>query len=450
MRAPTVLRTFVAVVAFGAALTACTSAESEDPESSAPEETQRDEIVITCATCQESPTDPFLQYNYEAAQRFNEANAGVYRIETMQNPNAGSSDDRLQYYQRLALADDLPDVFQLNSAEIKALSETGKLHDFSTDLAADGEWAATFQEHTFDALSGSNGERWAIPQQRDPIGVYYNSDLLASVGFDEFPVTWDDFEVMMAKLRDAGLIAFALDGDWATMLMWTNLIGTQPGGVEFLTEEIAAGGDWGDNDAVEAATERLRSWHTEGYINSDAFSGDFANAAAVYNSGQAAMIANGPWYVSTNLNTDAAIEGLYEATGYAPAPGWDDGGGLIVVSGAGWVSAATGDDSLEAVAAFMKYVTSSEEVLLQAQATGANPAVKVETADLEAASLERLSSGLVAQSADVEITYPHVRVHGPAGFSNAWKNLWPAYVNGEMDTSTFLTRLSEEATAGAS
>jgi ABC-type glycerol-3-phosphate transport system substrate-binding protein len=441
--------TVAATVVFAAALGACSAQESEDPAQSpgAP----KDEIVIECATCQESPTDPFLQYNYEAAVRFNEANAGTYRIEMLQNANAGSSADRLQYYQRLALANDLPDLFQLNSAEIKELSTTGKLHDFAADLAADPEWSAAFQEHTFEALSGENGESWAIPQQRDPIGIYYNSDLLSAAGYDEFPTTWDDFEELAAAIKDSGKIPLALDGDWATMLMWTNLIGTQPEGADFLTHDIGAGGNFGDNDAVVNATERLRDWHTQGLVNTDAFSGDFANAAAAYNSGEAAMVPNGPWYVATNLrNDDATVPGLYDATEYSASPGWDDGQGLIVVSGAGWVSAATDEDKLTAVNAFMHFITSSEEVLAQAEATGANPAVKVETAELEAADLERLSAGLVAQSADVEITYPHVRVHGPAGFGNAWKNLWPAYVNGELDTETFLTRLSEDATEGAS
>lgn len=443
LKAPTAT---AAVIIITAALGACSAQQPTEPSES--KGAAKEAIVIECATCQESPTDPFLQYNYEAAVRFNEANKGTYRIEMLQNANAGSSDERLQYYQRLALADDLPDLFQLNSAEIKELAGTGKLHDFAPELEADAEWAGKFQDHTFDALSGEDGERWAIPQQRDPIGIFYNSDLLSAAGYKRFPTTWDDFEDMAAQFKDDGKIALALDGDWATMLMWTNLIGTQPGGVDFLTEEIAQGGDFGDNDVVVNATERLRDWHTEGYVNSDAFSGDFANAAAAYNSGQAATVPNGPWYVSTNLKKEAAIPGLYDATGYSPAPGWGDGQGLIVVSGAGWVSAATEESKLQAVNAFMRFITSSDEALAQAKATGANPAVKIEAAELEAAGLERLSSGLVAQSADVEFTYPHVRVHGPAGFGNAWKNLWPAYVKGELDTATFLTRLSEDATAG--
>ncbi|SEE20251.1 ABC transporter substrate-binding protein [Ruania alba] len=434
-------RTTAGAILVSAALTlsACAGGSAEE---------QGDEIVVTCATCQESPTDPFLQYNFEAATRFNEQFAGQYRIEMLNNANAGSSEDRLQYYQRLALADDLPDIFQLNSAEIAALSETGELHDFTGNLDADTAWAESFQPGSLDALTGDDGQVWAIPQQRDPIGTYWNTELWGSVGFDEFPTTWDAFEEGAAALAEQGELALALDGDWATMLTWTNLIGTQPGGVDFLTAEIA-GGDWSSNEVVVAATERLRQWHVDGYVNSDAFSGDFSNAAAAYLSGDAATVPNGPWFVKTNLQTEAAAEGLYERTGYAVSPGWDDGQGIIVVSGAGWVSGATDDPSQEAVMAFMRFVTSPEEALTQAVETGANPAVVVPDADLESADLEPLSAGLVLAAAEAEFSYPHVRVFGPAGFGPAWKNLWPAYVNGEMDTGTFLSRLSADASAGS-
>ncbi len=427
------------------ALTAC-SGTSADPSTS---DKPKEEIVVTCATCQESPTDPFLQFNYEAATRFNEQYKGQYRIEMLNNANAGSSKDRLQYYQRLALADDLPDIFQLNSAEIAELSTTGKLHDFAGDLKADKTWSDTFLPGSFDALTGKGGETWAIPQQRDPIGIFWNKALWESVGYDEFPATWDEFEKGAAKLKDQGKVALALDGDWATMLAWTNLIGTNAGGVDFLTKGITKD-DWADDKAVVAATERLAEWHEKGWVNSDAFSGDFNNASAAYLSQDAASVPNGPWFVKTKLNTEAASPGLYDGTGYSVSPGWKKGQqGVIVVSGAGWVSGTTDKTKLEAVDAFMKFVSSTDEVLAQAKETGANPAIEVPTDKLKGAGLEPLSEGLATAAADVELQYPHVRVFGPAGFGNAWKNLWPAYVKGEMSTKDFLTRLSADSTAGA-
>lgn len=428
----------VASLATTAALMAgCAGTDSDEGTGS--------EVVITCATCQESPTDPFLQYNYEAAQRFNEKFAGIYRVETQTNANAGSSAERLQYYQRLALADDLPDVFQLNSSEIAALSESGLLHDFSSDLEEDADWADTFQRGSFDALTGDGGEVWAIPQQRDPIGIFYNRALWADAGWDELPATWDEFEEGARSLQKSGNIPLALDGDWATMLMWTNLIGTGEGGEEFLSEGIT-GSDYSSSDIVVSATERLRDWHVEELVNTDAFSGDFQNAAAAYLSGAAGTVPNGPWFVKTNLLGDAAIDGLYDQTGYSVSPGWDTGEqGLIVVSGAGWVSGAVDGEKTDAVRAFLQFVTSEDEAVTQAEETGANPAVLVSDSALSEADLEPLSAGLVAASHEVEHTYPHVRVHGPAGFGTAWKNLWPAYVKGELTTSDFLSRLAADA-----
>ena len=59
----------------------------------------------------------------------------------------------------------------------------------------------------------------------------------------------------------------------------------------------------------------------------------------------------------------------------------------------------------------------------------------------------RWSPGLT-EPPRTSLHYPHVRVHGPAGFGNAWKNLWPAYVKGAMDTATFLSRLATIRTSG--
>lgn len=429
----------LALASLGLTVAAC----SDDATSSG-------EVVITCAACQQSPTDPFLQYNYEAAQRFNQQFAGTYRIEVQQNQNAGSSPDRLQYYQRLALADDLPDLFQLNSGEIKSLQTTNKLRNFSGDLNADPAWKDTFLPSVFDALSGDDRQIWAIPQQRDAIGMFYNTKLFASAGYAAFPATWAAFEQAAAKLKARGTTALAADGDWATMLIWVNLIGTQPGGKDFLTGELDSG-DYSGNAQAVKASETLRAWHNKGWVNSDAFSGDFQDAAAAYLSQSAASVANGPWFVKTTLKSKSAPADLYHDTAYTTAPGWADGErGVIVVTGAGWVSGTQADgDKAKAVTEFAKFISSPAESLKQAQATGANPPVKVETSAIANAGLEPLSTGLAKTVATTKYTYPHVRVYGPAGFGNAWKNLWPAYVKGEIDTHKFLSRLGTDATKQA-
>jgi raffinose/stachyose/melibiose transport system substrate-binding protein len=403
------------------------------------------EVVITCVSCQESPSDPSLQHIYDTAQAFNKKYAGTYRIETIKSQNAGSSADRLQYYQRLALADDLPDIFQVNTEELRSLAKTGKLMNFQTVLAKDGAWKASFNPGAFGALSGQGGAVWAVPETRDAIGIYYNKAILKAAGVGAFPQTWAEFEAACAKIKAAGKTCFAMDGDWVTLLMWANLIGTQPDGVAFLNGGIRSG-DYAANPAVVKATEALKRWHAEGFVNANAFSGEYQNAATQFISGKAAMIANGPWMVNSDIKTKNAVEGLYDEIGYEESPGWAPGQrGLIVVSGEGsYASGAHDPRKQEAVAAFMKFMTSHEQALAQVRVEGAWPAVKFEPTAAEAKTLESLASTLVERSTSVPLTYPHPYYNAPTPLQTAWRNLWPAYVKSQESAADFLGKLSKQ------
>jgi ABC-type glycerol-3-phosphate transport system substrate-binding protein len=405
------------------------------------------EVVISCGNCQASPTDPFLQLNYEAVKRFNKRYAGKYRVKVRTNQYASSSPARLQYLQRLALADDLPDVFMVDPSELGPLQKTNKLMDFAPVLKQERAWTSTFYQGAFDVLKGANGKVWGIPIQRDAIGIYYNKGIFHDAGIAQFPETWDRLTADCAKIKALGKTCMAMDGDWATLLMWANLIGTQPEGKDFLASGIAKGG-YATDPAVVKATDLLKRWHAQGYVNKDAFSGDFNDAATPFLSGDAATIANGPWMVSTKIKTNKAKKGLYAQTGYAPSPGWTaDGRGVIVVAGEGaWVSGSRDKRKQEAVTAWVKFMSSRTESIEHVLKTGAYPAVKLQMTGAEATKLEPLAAGLVKQSSELP-TYPHAYFRAPSGFSKAWKNLWPAYVKGDMDTKQFLTRLAEDATS---
>lgn len=405
------------------------------------------EVVITCAACQSSPTDPFLQNNFETVQRFNDRYAGRYRIRIQQNQYAQSGADRLQYYQRLALANDLPDLFLSNTSEVKSLQKTGKLLDFAPILDEDSGWRSSFFQGAFDAFTGEDGQIWGIPSQRDTIGIYYNKSILRDAGVNEFPRTWDQLDAACKRVQAAGKICLAMDGDWVTLLMWANLIGTQPDGSVFLTAGLPSG-DYAANPAAVRATETLKHWHTEGYVNRDAFSGDFEDASTPFVRGDAAMIANGPWFIKSGLQAKEAAKGLYNQAGYAVSPGWtpDDRGAIVVSEGA-WASGSTDERSKEAVAAFLKFITSHDEAITKTRNTGSYPPVEIEFSEDESQALEPLAAGLVEEASNVPLSFPHVYVRAPSGFATAWKNLWPAYVKGDMDTNEFLTRLGDDATS---
>jgi len=407
---------------------------------------EKGEVVITCVSCQASPTDPSLQHIYNTAQAFNKKYAGKYRVKTIKSQSAGSSADRLQYYQRLALASDLPDIFQVNTEELRSLAKTGKLMNFAPELAKDGGWKSSFNNGAFAALTGEDGQVWAIPETRDAIGIFYNKAIFKSAAVDGFPQTWADFEADCAKIKATGKTCFAMDGDWVTLLTWANLIGTQPGGADFLNGAIRSG-DYSTNPVVVKATETLKRWHTDGFINANAFSGEYQNAATQFISGKAAMIANGPWMVNSDIKTKNAVKGLYGEIGYEESPGWTAGQrGLIIVAGEGsYASGAHDARKQEAVAAFMKFMTSHSQALAQVRVEGAWPAAKFQPTPEEQKTLEPLASALVKKSTSVPLTYPHPYYNAPAPLQSAWRNLWPAYVKSGESAADFLRKLSKQA-----
>ncbi|WCB93455.1 Diacetylchitobiose binding protein DasA [Baekduia alba] len=423
--------------ALAATMTACGSSSSTD---------DKGEVVITCSSCQSSPSDPSLQFAAETAKTFNQRYAGKYHIKVVKNQNAGSGPDRLQYYQRLALADDLPDVFQVNPPELRSLAKTGKVMNFAPVLDKDAAWKDSFNAGVFTALTGEDDQVWAIPETRDAIGIYYNKAIFKEAGIAAFPQTWAEFEADCAKIKAAGKTCFAMDGDWVTLLMWANLIGTQPGGVTFLDQGIK-GGNYADSAVAVKATDTLRRWHDAGYINTNAFSGEYQNAATAFVRGQAAMVANGPWMVNSDIKTKNAVKGLYDQVGYEQSPGWTaDQRGLIVISAEGsYASGAHDARKQEAVTAFMKLLTSHAQSVEQIKVEGAWPAAKFEPTAAEKKDLEPLAAGLVKASTTVPLKFPHAFYNAPEPFESSWKNLWPAYVKNKMSTQDFLSKLAHDA-----
>jgi ABC-type glycerol-3-phosphate transport system substrate-binding protein len=403
------------------------------------------ETVITCQECEPSATDVFSQSRYDVVQAFNKKYQGTYRVEVQ---HYGGVANDLQYWERLALAGALPDIFVIQSTQLQTLAKTGKLLNVAPYLAKDKAWKSSFYSDSFEALTGTKGQIWAIPEERDVIGIFYNKALFAKAGVRSFPATWSEFLQDCRKLKTSGVIPFAMDGDWVTQLMWANLIGTQPGGAKFLTSGIRKG-NFANNKIVVKATEFLKMLHTAGYTNKDAFTGDYPNASNPFLQARAAMIANGPWMVQADIKGTSALPGLYKQMGYATSPGWTTNGrGVIVLAGnAGWVSGATDSAKRAAVVAFMKFTTSRAIQVQRTIKTGAYWAVNLKLTPKQIKQLDPLTYRFHALADKVTYHYPDAKFATLQPFTDAWKNYWPAYVQNSMSTKDFLAKLSQAITS---
>jgi raffinose/stachyose/melibiose transport system substrate-binding protein len=396
--------------------------------------TPQGEVVITCEACPVKATDdPFQQFRKELTDAFNAKYKGRYRIKATPYTPANDA-DAAQHYARAAATGTLPDLFAEQATVVRDAARSGKLMDFAPVLDKDRAWKSSFAGDAFLSLTDAGSHVWGVPEGRDAIGIYYNKALFKKAGVAAFPVTWDEMLQACARLKAAGAIPFAMDGDWVTQLMWSNLIGTKPGGVEFLRSGIGKG-DFASNPGVVQATEFLKGMHTSGCVNKDAFSGDYEHAAAPFLDGQAAMIANGPWMVPDIKAAKKKLD-----VGYASSPG----NGLLVIPGSeGWASGAKGDDKRAAVTAFMKFMTSNQEMLHKAEVTGSFWPTKLKPDAAQVKELEPLAYDLLEKAGTVAYVYPHAKFATPEAFTRAWTNGWPAYVQGKMSTKDFLSSLSE-------
>jgi raffinose/stachyose/melibiose transport system substrate-binding protein len=404
----------------------------------------RDVVELNCQRCEASPSDVFSQSWYDVVQAFNSKYAGKYHVNVQHF--GGQNENDLQYWERLALAGSLPDIFIAQATQIQTLAKTGKLFNLGSALNTDPSWKRSFYPGAFESLTGPGGQIWGIPEERDTVGIFWNKALFAKAGLHSFPTTWTQFLTASKKLKQAGVIPFAMDGDWVTQLMWANLIGTQTGGTQFLLSGIKSG-SWAANPMVVRATTFLKALHTAGYVNKDAFSGNYQDAANPFLQERAAMIANGPWMVAADIKGSAAKKTLYKQVAYAPSPGWSKTGqGLIVLNGNAGVASGSSDPAKQAaVVAFEKFATSSTIELQRTLKTGAYWPAKINLTPAQVKKLEPVTFRLVLSSDHVKYHYEHAKFATLQPFTDAWKNYWPAYVQGSISTKTFLQRIAAAA-----
>ncbi|MFC0531448.1 ABC transporter substrate-binding protein [Phytohabitans kaempferiae] len=402
-----------------------------------PEESQGGEVVITCSVCQPySDTDAIGTYRADLVKRFNEANAGRYQVKVIPNIDENTPEG-VQQLSRLALVDDLPDLFFLGELHLVPLDESAGLMDFRPRFEADTTFRDTFFPEMLRSPRGLD-RLLAVPDGRNVLGVFWNEQILAEAGVARPPTSYPELLQAAAAIRAAGKIPLAMDGLFVTLNWLAHLIGTQPGGADYLGSGDLLAGGLENNPLWVTAVERLKELHTSGFVNEDAFTGQFDRASQPFLSGDAAAMANGPWYAPV-ISSETAEPGLAEAVTYVSAPG---NGVAISGRGSGWASGAREAAKQDAVWAFVKFAYAWPEQVTRSTATAAFPPVRGEFDTADRKKLNPLALELHEASEAVANVYPLLDSM-PQSMWDEWDNYWPAYVQGSMDTRTFLARFNK-------
>ncbi|MFJ9152334.1 ABC transporter substrate-binding protein [Streptomyces sp. NPDC102270] len=207
-----------------------------------------------------------------------------------------------------------PDMVQIEYQAIPTFTITDSLLDLRPYGAS--ALKEKFVDWTWQQVSGSKGEVWAIPQDTGPLGMLYRKDIFDKHGI-KVPTTWDEFAAAARKLHKADPDVYLTNLAANQVAAWHGLL-WQAGAKPYV---VSGGSDItiGVDDAV---SRKLGAYWgglaREGVVSTDP---DFTDGwYAGFNKGKYATWITAAWGPAFLSGSAKATSGKWRA---APLPQWD-------------------------------------------------------------------------------------------------------------------------------
>lgn len=188
-----------------------TTEEAEAPESSGGNETQNDkEFTLTVWT------HPFV--GTDMTEQQTAVFEGMAEDFKKEYPNATIKFEEIPWQNReqkimTALSSNGgPDVFYLIPDMMTQFANNGILEPLDGHLSENFD-EADFSETSIKAVT-YDGQKYGLPILRELQTMIYNTDVLAQIGVDasDLPETWEEFDALAAKAKEAGFYARNFEG----------------------------------------------------------------------------------------------------------------------------------------------------------------------------------------------------------------------------------------------
>ncbi len=358
---------------------------------------------------------------------FNEEYAGEINVVVEEQTDYNAYNDKIR---GLITTGAAPDLFTLHSTVVvNEFSEGDVLFDFAPYL--DDTWKSTFQGGVFDNIE-KDGKIQGIPYESAIFPVMYNKEMLASVGYDEFPKTYEELFDCCEKLVAAGITPMSqMTGENAfTTQLWYSQAALAVGGVDVYTRGM-------EDPAFATAAELVKEMYN--YTTTDAIGATAAVAAGHFLNGRTAIFMNGPWFFG-RVGTEAA-EGIYDNVSLAYPPAYEDGehGGMASACNAYLVASPTEDQNrADAIVTFMKYITDPTRVAELSKDSGSLFFVKTEPSD----DTERLQKELLELANEATYIGPVYYEGATSAQVSEFPQAIAAVVLDEMTAEEFATKIA--------
>ncbi|MCI8879305.1 MAG: extracellular solute-binding protein [Clostridiaceae bacterium] len=241
----------------------------------------------------------------QLVEEFNETYAGKYQIVLEEIPGDANYVDKIKV--QLGTGDLPPVIYGAGYNLLDLALAKDLVVDLTPYVEADPEWKALYTETSL-ATNSRDGKICASSAEGSIVGYFYNQELFDKAGIKEPAKTWDEFFAQCDQLKAAGITPLALDtadSAWVTQLWMGAMVATaSEDGLAFMQTMNPT--DYNLPEMIDAAGKVQKM--LKEYTTLDAIGGKYEHAANNFLSGQAAMIANGPWMIGDFSDTTKATE----------------------------------------------------------------------------------------------------------------------------------------------
>jgi len=299
--------------------------------------------------------------------------------------------------QILAAANELPDLFEVKGSWTKNFVSNGRLLSLSDMMKTDTAWSGSFKKGVLNNFT-VDGNIYAVGLEGGGTThvIFYNTEILAKAGYNDFPRTFEGLKTMVGDLKAQGYIPISL-GDkssWVAESCYLSTIGNRMTGADWTTSITdRTGASFNDPEFIKAL-DVLVELAEAGAFNEDLNSLEYKEQRTSYYNGKAAMFIEGGWAVNAvNENALPEVLAATEIIDFPKVEGQIGPDNLNTGGTSGWAigaNAAVADSPEKEALAIevMKRFVNMDNAVKLAE-TGRTPSMTV--TDFDSSGLSRLN-----------------------------------------------------------
>ena len=273
-----------------------------------------------------------------------------------------------EYWTKLeaaATSGQMPDIFWMHTNELLKYADNGMLADYSDIVDT-----SKFSEVSLSNASGSDGTLYAVPKDKDTVGLVYNKEMFdaAGVSYPDESWTWDDLTDASQKIYDAtGKYGYMAYGD--DQLGYWNFV-YQNGGYILNEDKTQAGFT---QPATAEAMKFYIGLQQYDWCPDQNYFAETAPGTAFF-SEKGAMFFEGDWNILAELQNYPEMQGKWDVAVLPKAPNPVSGDGRATISNGLSYATAANNKNLDTVKDVLKFFGSEEGQRIQGESGAAIPA----------------------------------------------------------------------------